>query len=412
MMDTASPRSGRARTVLLPALILLGLSGIALRIPILAVPPLLPLIRDEFRMSETQIGALMSMPLALFALAAVPGSLLVARLGARTTLLGGLLIAAFASGARGFAMGPFTLYLASILMGLGVSVMQPALPRLVREWVPDRIALGTVIYTNGMLLGALIPIALTFPLVMPLVGQNWRWDFIAWVVPVLLIALLLAAAMPKMPRGETQDKIPDKWMPDWKSALTWTLGLTFACNNSIYFALNGVLPDFLTETGRRDLIGPTLLWLNLSQIIPLAVMPWVAHLLLHRAWPYLVFGPIALLGIIGIAFLDGVWVPASATLMGAATAVTFGPTLALAPALSRPNDVHRTAAGTFAIGYCVAVIIPVLCGAFWDYTGIDRLAFVPIGACAIGLTVFGALMSRFKPYTAATPVAQNAKVTA
>ena len=213
MMDTASPRSGRARTVLLPALILLGLSGIALRIPILAVPPLLPLIRDEFRMSETQIGALMSMPLALFALAAVPGSLLVARLGARTTLLGGLLIAAFASGARGFAMGPFTLYLASILMG-------------------------------------------------------------------------------------------------------------------------------------------------------------------------------------------------------AATAVTFGPTLALAPALSRPNDVHRTAAGTFAIGYCVAVIIPVLCGAFWDYTGIYRLAFVPIGACAIGLTVFGALMSRFKPYTAATPVAQNAKVTA
>ena len=133
MMDTASPRSGRARTVLLPALILLGLSGIALRIPILAVPPLLPLIRDEFRMSETQIGALMSMPLALFALAAVPGSLLVARLGARTTLLGGLLIAAFASGARGFAMGPFTLYLASILMGLGVSVMQPALPRLVRS---------------------------------------------------------------------------------------------------------------------------------------------------------------------------------------------------------------------------------------------------------------------------------------
>jgi CP family cyanate transporter-like MFS transporter len=401
MMDIAAPRSGRVRTALLPALILLGLSGIALRIPILAVPPLLPLIRDDFRMSETQIGALVGMPLALFALAAVPGSLLVARLGPRTTLMGGLLIAAFASGARGFSTGPFTLYLASILMGLGVSVMQPALPRLVREWLPDRIALGTVIYTNGMLLGALIPIAFTFPVVMPLVGQNWRWDFFAWVVPVLAIAVLLAIAMPKMPRGETQEKVPDKWWPDWKSPLIWMLGLTFACNNSIYFALNGVLPDFLTETGRRELIGPTLLWLNLSQIIAVVLMPWIAHRMLHRAWPYLVFGPIALLGIIGIAFLDGYWVPASATLMGAATAITFGPTMALAPALSKPNDAHRTAAGTFAIGYCVAVFIPVLCGAFWDLSGIDRLAFVPIAACAIGLTLFGAAMSRFKPYTAA-----------
>jgi hypothetical protein len=52
----------------------------------------------------------------------------------------------------------------------------------------------------------------------------------------------------------------------------------------------------------------------------------------------------------------------------------------------------------------VAVFIPVLCGAFWDLSGIDRLAFVPIAACAIGLTLFGAAMSRFKPYTASTPV--------
>ncbi len=397
MMDTASPRGGRPLTSLLPALALLGLSGIALRIPILAVPPLLPLIHHDFHMSETQVGALVGMPLALFAIAAVPGSLLVARFGARTTLLGGLLIAAFASGARGMADGLWMLYLASMLMGLGVAVMQPALPRLVREWVPERIALGTVVYSNGMMLGALIPIALTFPLVMPLVDQNWRFDFLVWAVPVLLVAVLLAVAMPKMPRGETQAHMPDKWWPDWKSPLIWMLGLTFASNNSMYFALNGMLPDFLTETGRPELIGSALLWLNLSQIVALVLMPWIAHKLLHRAWPYLVCGPLALLGVVGIAFLDGTWVLASATLTGVASAITFGPTLALAPALSLPNDAHRTAAGTFTIAYGCAVIIPVLCGALWDYSGIARLALVPIGLCSVGLTVFGAAMSRFKP---------------
>ena len=91
MTDSASPRGGQPLTGLLPVLALLCISGIALRIPILAIPPLLPLIHDDLHMSEAQVGMLVGLPLALFALAAVPGSLLVARLGARVTLVGGLL---------------------------------------------------------------------------------------------------------------------------------------------------------------------------------------------------------------------------------------------------------------------------------------------------------------------------------
>src|SRR5436190_18410136 len=90
LMTIASPRTARPLTSVLPLLILLGLAGMALRIPILAVPPLLPLIHDNLHMSEAEVGALMGLPLALFALAAVPGSLLVARWGARTTMLAGM----------------------------------------------------------------------------------------------------------------------------------------------------------------------------------------------------------------------------------------------------------------------------------------------------------------------------------
>ena len=227
MTDTASPRGGLPLTSLLPALALLALSGIALRIPILAVPPLLPLIHDDLSMSEAQVGTLVGLPLALFALAAVPGSLLVARLGARTTLVAGLLLAGIASGARGFADGLTSLYLATIVMGLGISVMQPALPRLVREWTPTRIGLGTAVYTNGMLIGAVTPIALTFSVVMPAVGGSWRDDLIVWTVPVLVVVAILAVALPMMP-GMKRDtaRMPDRWWPDWKSPLTWMLGLT------------------------------------------------------------------------------------------------------------------------------------------------------------------------------------------
>jgi CP family cyanate transporter-like MFS transporter len=384
----------------LPLLAILGLIAMALRIPILAVPPLLPLIHDDLQMSEAEIGALVGLPLALFALAAVPGSLLVARLGAHTTLVVGLLITAIASGARGMAGGLWSLYFTTILTGFGVAIMQPALPRLVREWVPERIGLGTAVVTNGMLLGALTPIALTFVLVMPLVGNSWRLDLLVWAAPGLAIAIIVAVAFAYLPREErAPERLPDRWWPDWNSPLTWMLGLTFGCNNSIYYAASSVLPEFLNHTNRGDLISGALLWLNLGQIAALILMLWIADRVVHRAWPFLVFGPMAVVGLWALPYIDGVWVIVAAAAVGLASAVTFAATLALPPTLSRPDDVHRTAAGMFTIAYASAVFVPIICGALWDHTGLARIAFLPIVVCAFGLTIIGGSLSGYRPST-------------
>src|SRR6195256_4639650 len=80
---------------------LLWLVGAAARIAILAVPPVVPLIHDDLHLSETEVGLLIGLPLGLFALAAVPGSLLVARIGMRRTTLIGLALTALASAGRG-----------------------------------------------------------------------------------------------------------------------------------------------------------------------------------------------------------------------------------------------------------------------------------------------------------------------
>lgn len=400
-MTIASARAARPLTSLLPLFAVLGLAAMAMRIPILAVPPVLPLIRDDLGMNEAEIGALVGLPLALFALAAVPGSLLVARFGVYTTLIAGLLITAFASGARGFAAGPWSLYLASIVTGFGVAIMQPALPRLVRDWVPERIGLGTAVVTNGMLLGALTPIALTYTLVIPLVGNSWRLDFIVWAVPGLVISVIVAIAFVMLPRkARAPDKAPDRWWPDWRSPLIWMLGVTFGCNNSIYYASSSVLPEFLSHTGRSHLISGSLLWLNLGQIAALILMLWLADRIMHRAWPFLLFGPVAIIGLAALPYVDGVWVIVAAAAIGLASAVTFAATLALPPSLSRPDDVHRTAAGMFTIAYAGAVFIPIICGGLWDWSGLPRLAFVPIIICSVGLTVIGARLSRYRPASA------------
>jgi MFS family permease len=62
-------------------LIVLWLAGTNLRLTVLAVPPVLPLIHRQFDLSEQAVGALSGLPVLLLGLAAIPGSLLIARLG-------------------------------------------------------------------------------------------------------------------------------------------------------------------------------------------------------------------------------------------------------------------------------------------------------------------------------------------
>jgi CP family cyanate transporter-like MFS transporter len=50
-------------------------------------------------------------------------------------------------------------------------------------------------------------------------------------------------------------------------------------------------------------------------------------------------------------------------------------------------------AGMFTVSYSCAVIIPVVCGALWDLTGRPWAAFIPLGVCAVALTVLGLALS-------------------
>jgi cyanate permease len=89
-----------------------------------------------------------------------------------------------------------TLFAATALMGIGVAVTQPALPALVGQWLPRHIALGTGTYTNGLLVGEIVPVAL-FPILLPLLGGSWRATFVLWAVPIVAIALLVMAVAPR-----------------------------------------------------------------------------------------------------------------------------------------------------------------------------------------------------------------------
>lgn len=249
---------------LLTPLLLLWLAGVALRLTILAVPPVIPIIHDELNLSATDVGILTGLPSMLFALAAVPGSLLIARLGINAALVVGLALTAIGGALRGSLPDVMWLYAMTIVMGAGVAVMQVTMPPAVRAWVPHRIGFATAVYTNGLLLGEILPVVLMFPLVFPLAGGSWQWAFVMWSVPVAVIALIfLMLAPPSVIDGSAPQR---RWWPDWRNALIWRLGIMLGTINATYFATNAFVPDYLRSTGQSEWIGAALSGLNVGQL--------------------------------------------------------------------------------------------------------------------------------------------------
>jgi len=368
-------------------LALLWLAGAAIRIPLLAVPPVIPLIHDDLHLSETQVGILSGLPMVLFAAAAIAGSLMIARLGALTALLIGLVLCAVGSALRSIGPHIAMLYFGTIVTAFGVAVMQPSLPPLVRTWVPQRIGFATAVYTNGLLIGEILPVSLMLPVVMPMVGQSWQWSFVVWSAPVGIIALVVMILAPR-PAAATGPATPRRrWWPDWRRGLIWRLGLVLGTVNATYFSTNAFLPDYLREHGQGEWISAALSGLNIGQLPASFILLAIAGRLERKAWPYVGCAVIGLLATGGIVFGSGYWIVVAASLQGFANAGILILVLALPPLLSAPDDVHRVTAAMFTISYSCAVIVPVISGMLWDLSGIAAMAFLPIALCGILLVI-------------------------
>ncbi len=272
--------------------------------------------------------------------------------------------------------------------------MQVTMPPAVRAWVPQRIAFATALYTNGLLIGEILPVALMLPLVLPLVA-TWQWGFVVWSVPVAVIAVAVLAAAPRQQAGNPATS--RRWWPDWKSPLIWRLGIMLGTVNANYFATNAFLPDYLRDNGQGEWISAALTGLNVGQLPASFILLAVASRLERKALPYVVCGMLCLIATAGIVFGNGPVIVAAATLQGFAAAAILILILALPPLLAPPDDVHRVTAAMFTISYSCAVIVPVISGLSWDLSGVPALAFAPMAACGLLLMVLAPAINHVRP---------------
>ncbi|MDO8980673.1 MAG: MFS transporter [Afipia sp.] len=371
------------------ALFLLWLAGNGLRLTILAVPPVLALIILDLKLSGTEVGILNAIPVFLFALVAIPGSLLIARVGAVPALIIGLLIAAAGSALRGLTSDTIVLYITTVVMAAGIAVMQPAMPPIVRQWVPRQIGFATAVYTNGLLFGEIFPVLLA-AVILPVVGGSWRTSLVLWSIPLVVIALVIFWFQPGGKSAPVSR--PRQWMPDWRDPLLWKLGLMMSSSNQIYFCSNAFLPGFLLHTERTDLIGPALTALNVGQLPASFILLVMSSRWERKKWPLIAAAVIGIVAIAGVLSATSLWgVLAAAAFIGFSCAVVLTLVLTLPALLVAPDDVPRMSAGVFTIGYGVAMLISIIGGIAWDVSGNPAFAFIPIAIATLPVILFALL---------------------
>ena len=360
--------------------VLLWLAGVYLRVPILVAPPLAPFISDELALSQTLTGALTTLPILMLAVGAMPGSLAIARIGPRNTLAMAMVIMVIGSAGRGLVPDTFTLMLASAVMGLGVAMMQPALPALLPRWLePHHIAMGSAIYMNGMLMGEFIGAGVTLPVLMPLFDHSWRATLLAWSLPGLLVAAALF-----LPRRDLARPVKRAaWLPDWKNPLTLRIGLLLGLSGSMFFGLNAYMGNLLEQQGRITMLSEALFWYNIAQVFASLVMLKMARAWIGRRTLIVISAALSILGTTGTLFLNGWWFVASATLMSFVAGILLILLVALPPLLVSSAETGRLSAGTFLVGYTMGFCVPMLGGLIADNTGDPRHAVMVMVAYAI-----------------------------
>lgn len=189
---------------------LVGTAHFASHFAHLTLPPLFPLLRQEWGVSWTELGLIVTLFFLASGVCQVLAGFLVDRVGALPVLAGGvgllgaaLLLAAFAPSL------PWLLPLA-VLAGIGNSVFHPADYSILSHRVtPGRMARAYSVHTIGGTLGwAVAPVVM-----LTLAGlASWRLALLAVGVAGLVLAMLLWSQRERLdtepaPAGEARDEL-------------------------------------------------------------------------------------------------------------------------------------------------------------------------------------------------------------
>lgn len=377
--------------------------GINLRTPLLAVPPVLAIIRANLNLNYSETGLLTSLPSLMMGLGAWPAGRIAGRIGGRLSVVYGLALVTLGSVARGLWPTTIGIYVCTAALAAGIAMAQTSIPTLARQWFPDRIGFVSAIFTDGLTLGETIAASVTAPLMRAWFGPDaWPAALLMWAIPLtvaLLLWLWLAPPAPRIPphpasappTATAQAATKTKTRGD-HTVSPWLIGAVMGGGSVVYFGMNGWVAPYNQALHANGMTPLALFAINAAQLPVCIVLTLVAQRVAGKRWPFLLAGSVALISISGWLLTPPTLEPLWGALIGGASAGVFTLSIALPAIFATGARVARLSGASLGVSYTSTFIGPYIGGVLWDWFHLPWLAFIPVMAAAITLLFAASLL--------------------
>ena len=239
-------------------------SGVIATIVQFSIPPILPLVKDQYEVTYTGSALLMSLFALATVLAAVPGGFIVQRYGVRKIGLLGIGFLFFGIIVCLLANHFPLLLLGRIIEGIGFGLVSVAAPSAIGHYVPAKmmsVAMG--IWSTWIPVGSLI-MFLSAPKLVLTFGSDIFW---ITLMVILILGFIFYAKIyqeaKRMIRILDNPKSPklDKkvLLSEIKNKNVWWAALAFTSFTFAFFSFNTWISTYLTETTSMNLTIATLI---------------------------------------------------------------------------------------------------------------------------------------------------------
>ncbi|MFU8771317.1 MAG: MFS transporter [Anaerolineales bacterium] len=354
------------------------------------VPPIMPILIDNFQITLAQAGSLMSLVAFVGLLLALPAGVILQRLGPKVTAIISMGFIAIGA-AMGALAGTFPILMVSrLLEGAGIGLIGVAAPATIAAWFPpERQGMPMGIWATWVPVGTVAMYNLA-----PLLAASWGWQAVWWAgVIFALVMIVFSALLLKSPpvQGENIPH-PAIDLRTLRIALAnrdiWLLSLGFACFNFVFVSFSTYYPTFLNEL-RGYSLGEAGFIASIATMLIIFSAPvagllsdWIGSRRLLFTIPYLLIAiilllPFRLLGwqIIAVMIALGI-------IVGAIPTATF----TAAPELMRKPYLAGVGLAIILVGqYAGQLLGPVFFGYLVEIQGWTTAGDLLIPFCIVAL---------------------------
>ncbi|MGJ9457913.1 CynX/NimT family MFS transporter [Oceanobacillus sp. CF4.6] len=363
-----------------------------LRPAITSIGPIIGIIRDDIGLSSWSAGLLTSLPLIAFAIMSPMAPRLANRFTNERSMLIGLILLFIGISVRSISI-IFLLFMGTLLVGLGIAILNVLLPGIIKDKFPNKVGLMTSVYSTSMGILAATASGLSVPLANGMNG-GWQVALLLWTIPVT-IGIIVWSYLSRKERKKNQTEIKFIQSADnqiWRSPLAWQVAAFMGFQSFLFYVTISWLPAILHDSG---LSMATAGWmLSFTQIIGLPasfLVPMIAEKFKSQRGIVFVLTLSSFLGYGGLLLGTSYAVMLiSILLIGVALAGSFSLALTfLGMRAKTPKQAAELSGMAQSIGYLLAAIGPIIIGYLYDLTNAWTVPLIMIMFVSILVFLFG-----------------------